>query len=288
MFMRLNLKHLYSIKTLSILKSYRLAANELCISQPALSKQIKSFEDFHGIEVFIRNSSGVDLSDEGKKLIDEINTFIDHAIKLEGYISQISEKSAASLHVGFGTSSKDMLPNYLREFNKKISITLYDLPSFKQEEQLISGLLDIGFMRKPISQDLDSIKISSDELVFVLPKGLLQGESIDFYLKNEDLLLINDSGKSQMNRDIMNAISSCEYKKRFIKTDIETIITLVSSNTGFTILPKKSIKDNHKDIIIIPFEHDTSFDLFLVWNKNRNFKPINDFIHYMKNKIDYL
>jgi DNA-binding transcriptional LysR family regulator len=91
-----------------------------------------------------------------------------------------------------------------------------------------------------------------------------------------------------MNRDIMNAISSCEYKKRFIKTDIETIITLVSSNTGFTILPKKSIKDNHKDIIIIPFEHDTSFDLFLVWNKNRNFKPINDFIHYMKNKIDYL
>ena len=57
------------------------------------------------------------------------------------------------------------------------------------------------------------------------------GESIEevsgtVLLPSGHLALINDSGKSQMNRDIMNAISSCEFKKRFIKTDIETIITL--------------------------------------------------------------
>lgn len=47
-------------------KSITRAANELLISQPAISKSIKTLEAQMGEKLFIRKSNGVELSEKGK------------------------------------------------------------------------------------------------------------------------------------------------------------------------------------------------------------------------------
>ena len=61
------------------------ASKELCISQPAVTKQIKQLEDQLGGELFIRTKRGVVLTEEGK----EFYKYIKHAIE---YINNAENK----------------------------------------------------------------------------------------------------------------------------------------------------------------------------------------------------
>ncbi|MBU2704974.1 LysR family transcriptional regulator [Zooshikella marina] len=47
--MRINIKHLLAVEELANVGDFRLASQKLCISQPALSKQIKYFEELYSI-----------------------------------------------------------------------------------------------------------------------------------------------------------------------------------------------------------------------------------------------
>ncbi|MGB7998424.1 MAG: LysR family transcriptional regulator, partial [Photobacterium halotolerans] len=270
--MKVNPKHLRSIEILARVKNFRVASQILCISQPALSKQIKNFEDTYEIEMFVRDSQGVVLSDTGKLVIDEITALNRHIKKTDELISSISQNNLTPLSIGFGKSSNDFLPVFIRDFQKKqsnISISLSDICSQDQEDQLLSGSLDIGFMRKPASQSLSSIRVSSDEFVLAVSKNQYINDNIDYYFQKYNLLMMSNHSKSQINLNTMALLKNRTYKITNISADLQTIITLILSNTGVAILPKKSILGIYDAIQLIPFQEETSWDIHMVWNPNR-------------------
>lgn len=61
--------HLYQLELLceiARVKSFSKAAKHLHLSQPAVSGQIHSIEDFYGTQLFERSSTGVTLTEAGK------------------------------------------------------------------------------------------------------------------------------------------------------------------------------------------------------------------------------
>lgn len=286
--MKVNPKHLRSIEILARVKNFRVASQILCISQPALSKQIKNFEDTYEIEMFVRDSQGVVLSDTGKLVIDEITALNRHIKKTDELISSISQNNLTPLSIGFGKSSNDFLPVFIRDFQKKqsnISISLSDICSQDQEEQLLSGSLDIGFMRKPASQSLSSIRVSSDEFVLAVSKNQYINDNIDYYFQKYNLLMMSNHSKSQINLNTMALLKNRTYKITNISADLQTIITLILSNTGVAILPKKSILGIYDAIQLIPFQEETSWDIHMVWNPNRLSRSVSLFIEHVKDQI---
>lgn len=283
--MKINPKYLHSIETLARVKNFRVAAQILCISQPALSKQIKNVEEAYEIEIFIRDNQGVTLSSTGKQVIDEIIALNRHIQKVDDHLNNISRSNFTSLSIGFGKSSYDFLPHYIRKFQNKhqnISISLSDICSHEQEEQLLSGSLDIGFMRKPISDALSSIKVSSDEFVLAVSKDQYTNENVDGYLEKFNLLMMGNHSKSMMHIHTMALLKNRVYNITNISADIQTIITLILSNTGVAILPKKSILGIYDAIELIPFPEDTSWDIHMVWNPSRTSKSVDLFIEHVK------
>lgn len=286
--MKVNPKHLRSIEILARVKNFRVASQILCISQPALSKQIKNFEDTYEIEMFVRDSQGVVLSDTGKLVIDEITALNRHIKKTDELISSISQNNLTPLSIGFGKSSNDFLPVFIRDFQKKqsnISISLSDICSQDQEEQLLSGSLDIGFMRKPASQSLSSIRVSSDEFVLAVSKNQYINDNIDYYFQKYNLLMMSNHSKSQINLKTMALLKNRTYKITNISADLQTIITLILSNTGVAILPKKSILGIYDAIQLIPFQEETSWDIHMVWNPSRLSRSVELFIEHVKKQI---
>ncbi|MEL6113867.1 LysR family transcriptional regulator [Photobacterium sp. SP02] len=286
--MKVNPKHLRSIEILARVKNFRVASQILCISQPALSKQIKNFEDTYEIEMFVRDSQGVVLSDTGKLVIDEITALNRHIKKTDELISSISQNNLTPLSIGFGKSSNDFLPVFIRDFQKKqsnISISLSDICSQDQEDQLLSGSLDIGFMRKPASQSLSSIRVSSDEFVLAVSKNQYINDNIDYYFQKYNLLMMSNHSKSQINLNTMALLKNRTYKITNISADLQTIITLILSNTGVAILPKKSILGIYDAIQLIPFQEETSWDIHMVWNPNRLSRSVELFIDHVKKQI---
>lgn len=283
--MKINPKYLHSVETLARVQNFRVAAEVLCISQPALSKQIKNVEDAYDIELFIRDNHGATLSETGKQVIDEIIALNRHIQKTNDHILSVAQNHFASLSIGFGKSSNDFLPGYIREFKNKqknISISLSDICSFEQEEQLLSGALDIGFMRQPKSKDLHSIPVSSDEFVLAVSKDLYTEDQIDYYLENFNLLMMSNHSKSMINIKTMTLLKDRAHNITNISADIQTIITLILSNAGVAILPKKSILGIYDAIKLIPFEEDTRWDIHMAWNPTRTSKSVDLFIEYVQ------
>ena len=52
--------------------SFTRAANELMISQPAISRSIKTLEEQLNITLFVRNHDGITLSKAGKKIFEKV------------------------------------------------------------------------------------------------------------------------------------------------------------------------------------------------------------------------
>ena len=100
-------------------KNITKAANELNISQPAISRMLKTMEDQMNTKLFIRRTKGVILTNEGKELYRLIADNIDNIMKSEISFSKIIKNKTIKIAV-----NKTYI-NYLIE-NKKLNNILVD------------------------------------------------------------------------------------------------------------------------------------------------------------------
>ncbi|MNF70604.1 Glycine cleavage system transcriptional activator [compost metagenome] len=94
--------------------SFKLAAEELCVTQAAISRQIQTLETFYGLKLFLRSNRKVELTNDG------------HALYLAA--------SSAFNHIA--TASRDLLRRYSQDYLALITTTafaqLWLMPRLKQ------------------------------------------------------------------------------------------------------------------------------------------------------------
>jgi len=88
----IEVKHLRLIDTVSKLGSLNKAANELCLTQSALSHQLKELESRLGVQVFYRSKNQLHFTPEGKELRDEGASILLKFEHLEKRIKEISQR----------------------------------------------------------------------------------------------------------------------------------------------------------------------------------------------------
>ena len=93
-------------------KNITKAANELNISQPAISRMLKTMEDQMNTKLFVRKNKGVILTHEGNELYRLISSEINNIIKAENDFSKLINNNTIKIAV-----NKSIL-NYLINENK--------------------------------------------------------------------------------------------------------------------------------------------------------------------------
>lgn len=136
------------------------AAEELYISQPAVSQSIKQLEGQLGISLFNRTHRGMELSADGGKVIF---SKVEEALKLfkdaETLVTQI--KTSATGHIRIGASDtifEYFLADKIVEFHEKYPAVKIELLSGITPEtidDLKAGNCDAGFVNLPIEVDAD-------------------------------------------------------------------------------------------------------------------------------------
>lgn len=58
--------------------SFKLAAEELCVTQAAVSRQVQALEDFYGLRLFLRGNRKVELTDDGQALYLAASSALHH------------------------------------------------------------------------------------------------------------------------------------------------------------------------------------------------------------------
>src|ERR1700732_3540732 len=73
----LRLKDLHTLQTVAAVGSMAKASERLALSQPAISKAISDMEQTLGAPLFHRSSSGVELTDCGRMLVERARVIFD-------------------------------------------------------------------------------------------------------------------------------------------------------------------------------------------------------------------
>lgn len=142
--------------------------HRLFITQPALTKQIQSFERVIDQKLFIRGRNGATLTAIGNALYPEAKKLLQQHQKFLLFPDNIKKKANECLSIGFGISCFQQVPKWIRTFSDgspECHIVTKQLPSSEQINLLMQGELDIAFVPASVRHFLPrGVKLISLEL----------------------------------------------------------------------------------------------------------------------------
>ncbi len=168
------------------------AARELYISQPAISKSINKLEESLNTMLFVRNSRGVSLTDEGKILYDYVKTAFEAISRGEEELSKIHELGVGHIRIGVSTTlCKYILLPYLEEYvrlHPHLKFTIENQDSAQTISLLEQHRIDLGVIAKPhYLKNLEFMPVAEIEDIFVCSPTYMENFRIRS-AHNEDIL----------------------------------------------------------------------------------------------------
>lgn len=129
------------------------AAKNLYISQPAISKAISKLEDNLKLPLFIRNSRGVQLTEEGAVLFEHVRSAFETLDRGEDELKRMMELGVGHIRIGVSTVlCKYILLPCLKEFVARyphIKFTIHSQSTLQTLELLEKQQIDLGLTAKP-------------------------------------------------------------------------------------------------------------------------------------------
>ena len=179
------------------------AAEELYISQPAVSQAIKQLETQLGTPLFNRLHKGMELSVQGGEIIFHD---VERALQLldgaEVKLAELKHSATGTLRIGASeTIFQYCLADKLVEYHKlypQVKFELLSDVSPKTIEQLKSDRCDVGFLNLPIEEDegitlSDSIMLLNDVFIAGEAFSFLKGKKLSVWeLAQYPLLLMEE------------------------------------------------------------------------------------------------
>ena len=156
--------------------SFTRTAEQLCISQPAVSKHVGELESRYGLQLFTRRGSRLELTEAGRTLLVSAERVADDYRRLEYEMSLCTGQTEGELRLGASTTiAQYLLPPILARFTTrfpKVRVSLLSGNSGQVEQALGDHAIDLGLVESVSRrQGLHYTPFRADELVLVARPG---------------------------------------------------------------------------------------------------------------------
>lgn len=195
-------------------KNITQAANELMVSQPAVSKAIKVLERDLNTVLFNRNKDGVSLNNAGEMLYNKIRRAMELVISAEEDINSLNNMEYGTINIGAGnTIMQRYLMPYIKKFHElypHINVIVHTVVTEELIKRAKVGLVDIVFTHLPnnIPDNFNIIKIKKLHDILVVSGDSKYKDKI-IYKKDLNklplvLLPMNASNRKNFNKFCVN------------------------------------------------------------------------------------
>lgn len=288
-------QHLRYFLEVALTRNFTNAAENLYITQPALSRIIKSLEEEIGAPLFIRSRKKLLLTDAGHVLekhakiihqqIDLLHTDLDYLLTLK------------KGHIRIGLPSiinSFFFSEILSTFHQKypeVTFQLEEDGSKGIEEKIVHNQLDIGvvvFSGK--GENIEYFTFVNEKLKLFVPSShrLVGEKNVALEkLKTEKFIMFNQD--FEMRNLVLTACEHAGFRPEIISetSQLDFIEEMVAYNLGITLLPESTGKELTSEIKTIPIVHPTiEWNLALIWKKDDYLSPLTkEFIQFAKTKL---
>jgi len=188
----INLNHLRIFYESAKEMNFSRAAEHLCISQSAVSIQIKQLEEALQIKLFYKRGNKVFLSEAGELLIQYAQKMFELESLAEKALSGLREIRKGTLHIGTTkTYARYLMPNYVARFHAlypEVSIHLNEGSSLEMIQSLLNRQIELAVVARGIEypKSLDAVAFRKEEVLLVV--------SSDHILAKKDVIAIEEVG----------------------------------------------------------------------------------------------
>jgi LysR family transcriptional regulator, low CO2-responsive transcriptional regulator len=296
--MHYTLHQLLIFSKIAELKSITKASEALHLTQPAVSIQLKKFQDQFpipltevvGRQLYITDF-GTEIANASEKILNEV-----YAInyKTQAFKGQLSGR----LKISVVSTGKYVMPYFLSEFmkqNEGVNLTLDVTNKSKVVESLENNEVDFALVSVlPKNLKVDKITLMENKLFFVASSEIKVKNNISKKKLFEEIPLIYREQGSATRNAMESFISKNKFSviKKMELTSNEAVKQAVLSGLGCSIMPLIGIRNElkNKEVQIIPVKGlpiNTVWNL--IWLKSKNLSPIAiaylDFLKEEKDRI---
>jgi DNA-binding transcriptional LysR family regulator len=225
------------------------AAEELYVTQPALTARIQALERSLGSELFVRSRHGSRLTEAGRALLPHAERALSALRRGQEAVAEVASGGGGRLTIGAAPAvSTYVLPAMLHRFRESHPNVELSVRSGHSEEVLQMVLrdeVDIGLMRPIAHRDISATQVYEDELVLVVHRAhpfASTGQIRMAEMTNEHLILFD---RTSSYHELTSAIfrQAGISPRGYLEVDnIDAAKRMVEQRLGIALLPATSVQ----------------------------------------------
>jgi LysR family hydrogen peroxide-inducible transcriptional activator len=254
----MNIQQFQYILAVANYKHFEIAAEKCCITQSTLSTMISKFEDEIGFKIFDRKKKPVQLTNEGKIILEQLTIIVNNIDQLKELTNEIKGEISGSLTLSvIPTIAPFLLPLFLQDFAYKfpnLKIKIREETTSEIVRKLKSRELDIGILSVPLNdKEIIEIKLYDEPFLFFDAENEMN-EPITFKnIKMKNICLMEEGHCMRT-----QVLQLCDYDENQLGSklnfeykagSIDSLLRFVKANKATTLLPHLAtidFSDNEK------------------------------------------
>ncbi len=257
----MNLRSLSYLVALEKHGSFKSAADDCHVSQPALSIQIKKFEDELGVLLLERNPRGFIFTPCGEEVLKRAHSILQQVDEITTLAGNWHNPYAGTLSLGaFPTLAPYFLPHiidHLVDVYPQLQINLVEEKTHVLIERLLEGKLDAAFLALPVEEDeLEYGEIFSEEFFVGVSPRHPWGDKraiTSQQLASERLLLLEDGHCLRGQALDYCSSSGIGEVLNFRASSMETLLQMISMGRAISLIPE-CVADRNSGINYLQLE----------------------------------
>jgi LysR family transcriptional regulator, low CO2-responsive transcriptional regulator len=277
-------------------QSITKASEELHLTQPAVSIQLKNFQQQFDIPLTETINQRIFITDFGKEIALAAEKILEEVYSINYKTSAFKGQLAGKLKISAVSTGKYVIPFFLSAFlkqNPAVELLLDVTNKAKVIESLEKNEVDFSLVSvMPENLSLNNLELIQNKLFVVgNMEEKYRKKSYDNSIFEKIPLIYREQGSGT--RYVMEKFikaNNLPVKKKMELTTNEAVKQAVVAGLGYSIMPLIGIKNelNNHELQIIPVK---GFPIKSVWNliwlQNKNLSPVaSAFLEYLKQEKD--
>lgn len=294
----MDLRQLRYFVAIAECKSITLAAKQVHIAQPALTRQMHQLEESLGTELIERSTRGIKMTAAGEQLLADVKRVLNDLELARNRAIRAGRGEVGHMAMGIPVMRylADPVATILRKFRAEapnVSVSVHHHLSETQLELLAEGRLDAGvtLYRDAADPSFSGIHLYSDPMTFVYPRNWSWPNGLPRSLADlaglEFIWIARDTAPAWHDELI-----HCFFKAKFVPKptvtgiDAASMLAMVHAGLGCTVVPISTTLASQDSVCSLRLpDLDVVHDWELVWRTDNSSAILLRFLSVARSAI---
>jgi len=271
-------------------KNLSIAARELHITQPAVTKGIQRLQEHYEVKLMHRLGKNLALTPAGQALFEIAEKIFEMEKQAEDCLQDYRRRETVKLRIhaseSFGAYYLPEVINRFNQSNPKIQVILDIMPNSQVVENTLGLKNDLGFVSHPVQHNKLVVReVLEDKLVIIVPPDhqLAGGEVVVPRDLADQVMIMHEAGS--VIQDVLHNLMAdhhISFSMPVTFSNNEAIKRAVEGGTGIALISRKVAEEEIRTgrLMTVPLDAPSMFRKFyMIHHREKHiFSPMQRFL----------